>query len=170
MEVQRISNTVQKFNGESYYRCGEYFQRKGRRLHRTVWEYHNGKIPEGYHVHHTDEDKTNNSIENLELLAGHDHLSMHMSTPERKEKSAQSIEVARAAASKWHGSEEGLVFHSQLGKQNWEKREARKYICSFCGKEFYSKRIYPEDSNHFCHQNCKAKYRTRRLRSESKKH
>lgn len=54
MEVQRISTTAQRFDGVTYYLCGEYFQRKGRRLHRAVWEHHNGKIPNGYHVHHKD--------------------------------------------------------------------------------------------------------------------
>ena len=52
MDVQVISSTVQRFNGVSYYLCGKYFQRRGVRLHRMVWEYHNGKIPQGYHVHH----------------------------------------------------------------------------------------------------------------------
>ena len=68
MEVQRISTTAQRFDGVTYYLCGEYFQRKGRRLHRAVWEHHNGKIPNGYHVHHKDGDRNNNDISNLELL------------------------------------------------------------------------------------------------------
>ena len=68
MEVKVISNTVQKFNGESYYLCGQYFQRKGKRLHRTVWEFHNGTIPKGYHVHHKDGNRSNNAIENLTLM------------------------------------------------------------------------------------------------------
>lgn len=170
MEVQRISDTVQKFNGESYYRCGEYFQRKGKRLHRAVWEYHNGEIPEGYHIHHTDKDKANNSIENLELIYGSEHLSKHMLMPERLEKSRQSIETARIEAAKWHSSPEGIAFHSKLGRENWNVRELHTYKCSFCGKEFQTKYVYPNGSNHFCHPNCKAKYRTRRLRDESKKH
>ena len=57
MDVQVISSTVQRFNGVSYYLCGKYFQRRGVRLHRMVWEYHNGKIPQGYHVHHVDDDR-----------------------------------------------------------------------------------------------------------------
>ena len=45
MEVHVVSATAQRFNGQTYYLCGDYFQRKGRRLHRAVWEYHNGEIP-----------------------------------------------------------------------------------------------------------------------------
>lgn len=170
MEVQKISSTVQKFNGESYYRCGEYFQRKGKRLHRTVWEYHYGEIPSGYHIHHADKDKANNAIENLELVCGSDHLRRHMQAPERIEKSRRSIGVAREAASEWHGSPEGWEFHSKLGRENWEKRQIHTYTCDFCGKEFQTKYVYPKGSNHFCHPNCKAKYRTRRLKNESKEH
>lgn len=170
MEVQRISDTVQKFNGESYYRCGDYFQRKGKRLHRAVWEYHNGEIPEGYHIHHADKDKANNSIDNLELVYGNDHLSKHMHMPERVDKSRQSIKTARIEATKWHGSPEGIAFHSKLGKENWDARELHTYTCSFCGKEFQTKYVYPKGSNHFCHPNCKAKHRRWRLKNESEKH
>ena len=30
-----------------------------KRLHRYVWELHYGEIPEGYHIHHIDFDKSN---------------------------------------------------------------------------------------------------------------
>ena len=170
MDVEIISNTVQKFNGESYYYCGNYFQRKGKRLHRAVWEYHNGVIPTGYHVHHVDKNRANNAIDNLELISGAEHLSQHMYEPERVEKSRQSIGKAREAARKWHGSPEGKAFHSQRGKDNWKVRAMHTYTCSYCGKEYQTKYVYPTGSNHFCHPNCKAKYRKRRLRDESKVH
>ena len=170
MEVQVISNTAQKFNGETYYLCGHYYQRKGKRLHRAVWEYHNGDIPKGYHIHHKDGDRTHNGIDNLALVYGRDHLSEHMNDPERAAQSRQSFKAAKEAACKWHGSEEGRAYHSKLGKENWEKRSVQTYTCSFCGKEFQTKHIYAEGWNHFCHPNCKAKFRTRRLRNENKEH
>lgn len=169
MEVQVISSTVQKFDGVSYYRCGEYFQRKGVRLHRTVWEYHNGPIPRGYHVHHKDEDKSNNDIANLVLKEGHDHLREHMSDHSRVDVARKSIEKARKAASEWHGSEGGLAYHSALGKQNWEKREIHTYICTECGTEFQTKHIYNESQNRFCHQNCRARYGHRKRKAAERK-
>ena len=36
--------------------------------HRVIWFYFNGEIPQGYEINHIDEDKTNNSLSNLELL------------------------------------------------------------------------------------------------------
>lgn len=37
-------------------------------VHRVVWEYFFGRIPKGLTVNHCDEDKTNNSIDNLCLM------------------------------------------------------------------------------------------------------
>lgn len=159
--VEVISETVQRFDGLSYYRCGFYFQRKGRRLHRAVWEKYNGKVPDGYHVHHKDGDRSNNSIENLALMEGHDHLSEHMKAPNRVARSRQNIEIAREAASKWHGSEDGREWHSHHGKENWQKREMQTYICTECGKEFQTKHIFGEGQNHFCSNNCKTRYRVK---------
>jgi len=49
-------------------------------LHQAVWEFHNGEIPTGHHVHHKDEDKENNKIENLELITASDHGKLHSKT------------------------------------------------------------------------------------------
>lgn len=165
MEVEVISRTVQKFNGESFYLCGMYFQHKGKRLHRAVWEYHHGEIPKGYHVHHVDGDRCNNNISNLTLLLGSNHLSEHMNDSERKAKSRKDIRKAIAAAPAWHGSEEGRLWHSERGKKNWEEAPLRSYVCSYCGKTYQTKNVSYK-GNHFCHQNCRAAYRRRRLRNE----
>ena len=159
MEVQVISNTVQKFNGESYYYCGSYFQRKGKRLHRAVWEFHNGEIPNGYHIHHKDENRHNNDINNLELVYKSDHLSHHMSKEERKEVARESIKKAIATAPEWHRSAEGREWHSAHGKEAWEHREPITYTCVQCGKTFQTKNIYGKGVNQFCSNNCKSAYR-----------
>ena len=46
-------------------------------MHRYVWECNHGPIPDGMHVHHKDGDKTNNNIDNLELLAASVHSKHH---------------------------------------------------------------------------------------------
>jgi len=135
-----------------------------------VWEYHNGKIPQGYHVHHVDEDRSNNAIENLRLMPGNEHVSAHANEQERVDMSRGNIERAREAARRWHSSEAGLAYHSVLGKENWKKRTVQTYVCSYCGRKFQTKHIYGEGKNHFCHQNCKASFRRARLRDESQEH
>lgn len=159
MKATIVSSTAQRFDGATYYLCGSYYQRKGKRLHRAVWEYHNGSIPAGYHVHHKDGDKSHNDIENLELKASHDHLKDHMSEPARIEKSRNDIKTARVAASRWHGSEPGKQFHSKLGKENWEKRESVAYVCTECGEVFETKHLYKDGSPRFCSDKCRASHR-----------
>ena len=57
-----------------YYRCTT-----GDRhlLHRRVWEDHRGPIPAGYDIHHRDECKTNNTVENFECLPKAEHTRLY---------------------------------------------------------------------------------------------
>ena len=150
MEVTKISSTVQKFDGKSYYLCGQYFQRKGVRLHRRVWEYHNGEIPAGCHIHHKDGDRSNNDVGNLELLPGREHSSLHMREPDRREASRASIEIARKFACEWHGSAQGLEWHSRRGKANWVGKEYYTRRCDWCGEEYRTRDLGHKSGQHFC--------------------
>lgn len=61
-----------EFNGFKYtIRNHGYFAKtSGNRtlLHRDVWEFYNGEIPNKFDIHHKDEDTKNNKLENLECL------------------------------------------------------------------------------------------------------
>ena len=48
-----------------------------RMVHDVVWEINFGPIPEGFDVHHKDENKQNNAIENLEILSPLNHKRFH---------------------------------------------------------------------------------------------
>lgn len=167
MQTKVLGEKMQEFNGERFYQCGFYYQHNGKRLHRTVWEYHNGAIPKGYHVHHIDEDRSNNNIDNLELIPASEHLSRHSSRADRKAKAKEMADKYRPLTKEWHASPEGRAWHSKQSLESWAKRTPRTYICSFCGKEFTTMHHYSEGSNHFCHNNCKAAYRRRRVRDAS---
>lgn len=158
METKVIDGKIQEFNGERFYLCGSYLQHKGRRLHRVVWEYHNGEIPKGHHVHHIDGNRLNNSIENLILVTAKDHMSHHMKSEDRKEQSRINIKKAIEKAPEWHGSEEGKKWHSEQSKDTWGKREPVEYECDYCQKKYKSLNI-SYTGNHFCSNNCREAFR-----------
>ena len=64
-----------------------------------------GKVPAGHHIHHVNGDKSNNNIENLQVLSAKEHCRLHM-TPERLEKSRAHAERIRPLTKKWHSSSE----------------------------------------------------------------
>lgn len=159
MKVKVISPTIQEFDGERFYLCGNYFQHQGKRLHVAVWKYHNGDIPKGYHVHHIDENRSNNQIENLKLMESGMHSSLHQHSEDRRAYQQKHIKDMRELASEWHKSEEGRAWHRKASKAQWENAEPITYICTECGKEFQSRHHYGTDVNKFCSNNCRAAFR-----------
>lgn len=71
----------QEFNNKKYTKnnFGYYRKTDGDRqlMHRDVWEFYNGPIPEGWDVHHKDEKKSNNDIDNLECLPKSEHTRLY---------------------------------------------------------------------------------------------
>lgn len=156
-----LSGTAQEFEGKRYYLCGFYFQRKGCRLHRKVWERNFGQIPDGFHVHHRDENRTNNSIENLQLLPGSAHISLHA------DKESIVSYKARAAASAWHGSDEGRKWHQRQYESRIRPLLAQMVdlTCAHCGKAFEAIGMYSSLTK-YRHPNCKARALRSRRASE----
>lgn len=155
---------VAQFDGLLFRRdkqTGYYLNAKThKRLHVYVWEYYNGEVPKGHHVHHKDFDKGNNEIDNLELLTEKEHLSLHGNawSEERYQKQLQVLkEKAVPKAAEWHKSEEGAEWHKEHYENVKDKLHQKKtFICEECGKEFIA-----EDTgkNRFCSNNCKSKNR-----------
>ena len=60
---------------------------KGKYVHRLVWEAFNGPIEKGLEINHIDEDKSNNSLDNLELMTH----KQNMNYGNRAEKHRQTM-------------------------------------------------------------------------------
>jgi uncharacterized CHY-type Zn-finger protein len=158
-----MSEKFQYFNGLKFTRdekTGYYLNSTIRkRLHRYVWEYYNGEIPKGYQVHHKDHDKSNNNIENLELMTTRNHQTLHGKehVKERYEEMKKNlIDNAIPASKEWHKSEKGHKWH----KQHYENMKDKLFVektfkCHECGKEFTSTKYEAK----FCCNACKSRWR-----------
>ena len=86
---ERLSNGrfKRKVSDNNYNGLAIYYDKKGyatvwlngrdRKVHVLEWEKHNGEKPQGFEIHHKDENKWNWDINNLELLSNSDHQRVH---------------------------------------------------------------------------------------------
>ena len=142
-----------------YYLCSTQDEHgKRKRMHVYVWEYFNGKVPRGCHIHHIDGDKSNNVIENLQILNASDHEKMHAESETEKQKywKQNFVENVSKKSKEWHSSEEGHNWHKAHYERMKDKlHQKRKFKCQVCGKEFESTQAISK----FCSNNCKTKNR-----------
>jgi hypothetical protein len=119
-----------------------------------VWEFFNGEIPENHHIHHKDKDKSNNSIDNLELLSASEHSKHHAKENEwvGSESNKNQLREAGKKSAEWHASKAGIEWHSKHGKKSWENRELATKNCIVCNTEF--KTPFPTRAK-FCCRRCK---------------
>ncbi len=122
--------------------------------HRWVWMNIHGVIPKGYHIHHKDENKSNNSIENLELIEASRHLKHHSNQPLRKEWARKLVDKIRPLTKEWHASDEGRAWHKLHAiKNGFGKWEPKKHDCNYCGTAYETSK---RSGTSFCSNKCKA--------------
>jgi hypothetical protein len=122
--------------------------------HREIYKRHHGPIPDGYHVHHKDDDPFNNDPSNLVALSPPEHFAEHADEVlERNRGPRQQAHLAdvRHLASEWHRSDEGRAWHREHGARTWEDREHVEYTCVTCGTKFLSRN--PRGAKH-CSKQC----------------
>ena len=166
MRVTVISPTIQEFAGVRYYRCGAYFQRKGVRLHRVVWELVNGRaVPDGHHVHHVDHDRSNNQPENLRLETAAEHLERHSRLSGH---GRQTVRHAIAAAPAWHASDAGAEWHRKQYAERCAPALNRpvRLSCQRCGAGFDTVAARRNTAK-FCSGACKAAAHRQRAASRA---
>lgn len=127
-----------------------------KRLHRAVWEYHNGPIPKGYHIHHKDFNKNNNDLSNLTLIESKAHEKLHgdFNSLFIYDEQKKRMDYARTYASEWHSSTEGRAWHKRQYEVTKAKlHEMKNLVCDFCGKNFMA------EKGRFCSNKCKSAWR-----------
>src|SRR3990167_7766325 len=139
-------------------------------LHRRIWEEEHSTIPKGYHIHHIDGNKFNNSLTNLQLISASEHIKHHQEelskNPSFIQHRTESLIKAREEAKEWHSSAEWKKWHIQHYSKNKEKLyQVHAHYCIFCKKEYFSPR---KKKTKFCHVNCREKH-NRRTNLEKRK-
>ena len=154
-QVEVIDDTHQRFNGVIYYmqHNGKHFH-KDFFLHRVVWAYYNGELPDGYDVHHIDTNSANNTPENLKIMTRAEHRRLHglcrlISPLERICPACGKTFIRRDTKSKYCSSE--CFFNART----FPKQEK---TCLVCGKTFVVPTNNPEQK--YCSMDCANKAKT----------
>lgn len=160
MDVIIIDATHQRFNGVTYRKNKRgWYQTAYTALHRDVWEYHFGKIPKGYDIHHRDENKANNDISNLQMLTRKEHRQLHSRLNAGKPKTPKTFVCQQCGATfqstanvakycpDCHKEREREKSHASYAAKRAAKRVVKPFkprrfrTCVVCGKPFELKYI-----------------------------
>ena len=161
LKVEQIDETHQKFNGIVY---GRNLQRNDHffklvHLHRAVWTYYFGEIPDGYVIHHIDGDKSNNDISNLAIMTRIDHMKLHKSSIQKPQKHTKKTKFKCIVCGKEYESVNNgrNLYCSKECLEQYKKTQlyAEIRICRFCGKEFLA---YKYGDQKFCSHKCSTDY------------
>lgn len=160
MSAQKDTTEVTFYRGRKFaryplspYNANHYFRPSKidddrRALHQVVWEDANGPVPDGFQIHHRDEDKTNNDLANLQLVRTGKHISVYH---------PGNIRKAGEAAKHWHSSPEGQAWHSEHARDMcFGNTLERELVCEECGQPFRTKK--PVGAR-FCSNSCKSRWR-----------
>ena len=128
--VETIDDTHQKFCGVTYtkHKNREHYDRRVA-IHRAVWFYQHGEIPNEYKIHHIDENPANNHISNLQMLTNAEHKKIHNQISNPKEyicKNCGKIFKSKCTTA---------LFCSQKCFQTWHRNDYEK-TCPICKKIF----------------------------------
>lgn len=144
MRGKREEERVVVFNGITYRKPPSYAYYYNRRpknsLHRAVWTHHNGTIPDGFHIHHIDEDTENNDITNLMCVSNSDHRKIHSPRESPLEKTCPHcgrtflcVPERRARAADGYHGKRSTFCSIKCSKQCLPERS---FVCVQCGNEF----------------------------------
>lgn len=112
-------------------------------FHRLLFEDFYGKIPEGFHIHHKDENSLNNCILNLQIISPAEHNKLHFKGNQTwlgyKHTEESKKKMSEAKKEMYNGKKNPRYrFDVPEGEElykEWEKcknyaRLSRKYNCS----------------------------------------
>ena len=160
---EQIDDKHQKFNDKIYVKARSGHYRASVQMHRDIWKYYHGEIPEGnFEIHHKDFNPENNSVENLILLSKEEHHRIHLTIEKSRMKRKTFVceQCGRTYEAYNHGINRFCSKRCAGKKALTERLEER--ICAFCGKRF---KVYKHYSTKCCSAKCRQRL-TAELHSE----
>ena len=149
--IETVSETQKKFAGFKFYKnVGKSFCCTIS-LHRFVWQYFNGEIPDGYDAHHRDFNHNNNDIANLELVTKDEHKQIHAAVKSKRKPEKKSTFTCAVCSREYTSANRGNnTYCSAKCKKVAERvRAVEIRTCEVCGKEFKT-----SDDARFCSRKC----------------
>ncbi|MBQ3441621.1 MAG: HNH endonuclease [Selenomonadaceae bacterium] len=153
-QAKILDEAHQEFLGKVYPKHTDGYYKKGKPLHRAVWEFYNGEVPKGYEIHHVDFNPENNQLDNLQLVTEKEHRQIHVP------KGMQIPKPLKKFVCDWCGKEYEALdnghnhFCSQkcCNAANYNKKVER--VCPVCGKKFITRK---HNGARTCSRLCAAK-------------
>ena len=164
MRFNRNSEAVNKCHRE-YFWAHPKWKQSPISLHRYLWIKAYGPIPKGFVVHHKNDDRSNNELNNFELLPRlvHDKLSANKcTTPEFKQQCRErSLKLWESQDYKdkhqtIYKTDEWKRQLSRNAKKHWDTVEFRTLKCKECLKEFNTRH---QGRVEFCGDICWQRFR-----------
>lgn len=149
--VEIIDDTHQRFNGFMFKKNHSGHYSLNAQIHRSVWTYYYGEIPDNCHIHHIDMNCANNSVENLQCLTNSEHMRLH------HQNGIHGV-VKQFICAQCGKTFESTVANSRFCSRAcstifYHGKETVEKVCSLCGKKFSTRRQNQE----FCSKQCSAK-------------
>ena len=160
-----IDGNHQKFDGVVYSLSPKAHFCTSSFLHRAVYSYYCGEIPEGYVIHHIDRNKSNNNIENLQCVTIQEHSDIH--SQERVQSRQPQTYVCAECGKTYYAYETGnnkfcSVACRRKARQTSEEN-LKSVICIICGKNFFTRK---DKSTKTCSPQCASKLAQQTLKSK----
>ena len=158
-KVEVIDETHQKFNGITYAKTKDGHHRTTLMLHKAVYLYCCGEIPESYIVHHEDWNPANNEPSNLSLKTPTEHRKIH--NTEKPNWNNAKHKICPFCGRGFYTRNDKIIYCSQscamkaAHNTKREQRQKETRICKNCGVEFPANQTH---NGNFCSVRCNNAY------------
>ncbi len=170
--VEQIDDKHQRFDGETYTKISSGHYRMLIPIHRAVWTYYYGNLPDKHLIHHVDLNPGNNDVENLAEMSVGAHTTLHKKILTQTTHSQNNNGVTKTCphcGKTFQAASNTAKFCSQecAANEYWKTRQGKlinvSLTCKQCGKE------YPAlEGGHgqFCTEKCRRRYQYEQSREQ----